>query len=89
MPSTRKMDWEAAEAMQDKETMFLLYAVSDGLCQNINDFSKHFESSVEAEVQTLVTAGFLEESDGILSITAKGCFVLGDLADAEGNAVRG
>ena len=82
MPSTAKSDWEAAEAMQNKETMFLLYAVSEGLCQNINDFSKHFEGSVEAEVQTLVTAGFLEESDGLLSVTAKGCFVLGDLANA-------
>ena len=58
--------------MQNKETMFLLYAVSEGLCQNINDFSKHFERSVEEEVQTLVTAGFLEESDGLLSVTARG-----------------
>ena len=82
MPSTAKSDWEAAEAMQNKETMFLLYAVSEGLCQNINDFSKHFEDSVEEEVQTLVTAGFLEESDGILSVAEKGCFVLGDLANA-------
>ena len=82
MPSARKMDWEAAEAMQDKETMFLLYAVSEGLCQHINDFSKHFEGSVEEEVQTLVAAGFMEESDGHLSVTAKGRFVLGDLANA-------
>ena len=82
MPSPAKSDWEAAEAMQDKETMFLLYAVSEGLCQNINDFSKHFERSVEEEVQTLVTAGFLEESDGLLSVTARGYFVLGDLANA-------
>ncbi|MYB69515.1 MAG: hypothetical protein F4X75_13570 [Gemmatimonadetes bacterium] len=82
MTSTRKMDWEAAEAMQDKETMFLLYAVSEGLCQHINDFSKHFEESVEEEVQTLVSAGFIEESGGHLSITEKGRFVLGDLANA-------
>lgn len=82
MTSTRKIDWEAAEAMQDKETMFLLYAVSEGLCQHINDFSKHFEQSVEEEVQTLVAAGFMEESDGHLSITEKGRFVLGDLANA-------
>ena len=82
MPSTAKSDWEAAEAMQDKETMFLLYAVSEGLCQHINDFSKHFEGSVEEEVQTLVAAGFMEESDGHLSITENGRFVLGDLANA-------
>lgn len=82
MSSTKKMDWDTAEAMQDKETMFLLYAVSEGLCQHINDFSKHFEGSVEEEVQTLVTAGFLEESDGLLSVTARGYFVLGDLASA-------
>ena len=82
MPSTAKSDWEAAEAMQDKETMFLLYAVSEGLCQYINDFSKHFEGSVEEEVQTLVAAGFLEESDGLLSVTPRGRFVLGDLANA-------
>ena len=82
MTSTRKIDWEAAEAMQDKETMFLLYAVSEGLCQHINDFSKHFEQSVEEEVQTLVAAGFMEESDGHLTITERGRFVLGDLASA-------
>ena len=82
MPSARKMDWEAAEAMQDNETMFLLYAVSEGLCQHINDFAKHFEGSVEEEVQILVAAGFLEESDGLLSVTARGRFVLGDLANA-------
>ena len=82
MTSTRKIDWEAAEAMQDKETMFLLYSVSEGLCQHINDFSKHFDQSVEEEVQTLVAAGFMEESDGHLSITEKGRFVLGDLANA-------
>ena len=82
MPSTRKMDWEAAEAMQDKKTMFLLYAVSEGLCQHINDFSEHFEGLVAEEVQTLVTAGFLEESAGLLSVTAKGRLVLGDLANA-------
>ena len=81
MPSTRKMDWEAAEAMQDKKTMFLLYAVSEGLCQHINDFSEHFEGLVEEEMQTLVTAGFLEESDGLLSVTARGRLVLGDLAN--------
>lgn len=82
MPSLAKSDWEAAEAMQDKETMFLLYAVSEGLCQHINDFSKHFENSVEEEVQTLVAAGFIEESDGLLSVTSRGYFVLGDLANA-------
>ena len=27
-----EMDWEAGEAMQDKEKMFLLYVVSEGLC---------------------------------------------------------
>ena len=80
MPDKKKIDWEAAYAMQDKETMFLLYAVSQGLCQHINDFSEHFEGSVEEEVQKLLTAGFLEESAGHLGVTARGRFVLGDLA---------
>ena len=80
MPDKKKIDWEAAYAMQDKETMFLLYAVSEGLCRHINDFSEHFEGSVEEEVQKLVTAGFLDESAGHLGVTAKGRFVLGDLA---------
>ncbi len=80
MSSTAKSDWEAAYAMQDKETMFLLYAVSEGLCQHINDFSKHFKGSVEKEVQTLVTAGFIEESNGHLDVTERGRLVLGDLA---------
>ena len=80
MDVAKKITWKTAEAMQDMETMFLLYAVSEGLCQHINDFSKHFEGSVEEQVQALVTKGFLEESHGTLHITAKGCFVLGDLA---------
>ena len=84
MPDEKKVDWEAAYAMQDKETMFLLYAVSGGLCQHINDFSIHFEGSVEEEVQTLVTAGFLKESGGQLDVTEKGRFVLGDLANDSG-----
>lgn len=85
MLEKKKIDWEAAYAMQNKETMFILYAVSEGLCRHINDFSKHFERSVKKEVQTLVTADFLEESDGHLSVTARGRFVLGDLADATDN----
>ena len=87
MPDKEKIDWEAAYAMQDKETMFLLYAVSEGLCRHINDFSIHFEGSVEEEVQTLVTAGFLEESDEQLNITERGRFVLGDLAGD--NVIKG
>ena len=84
MPDKKKIDWEAAYAMQDKETMFLLYAVSEGLCRHINDFSKHFEGFVKEDVQTLVTAGFLEESSGHLDVTARGRFVLGDLAGDAG-----
>ena len=85
MLDKKKIDWEAAEAMQDKETMFLLYAVSEGLCQHIDDFSRHFKGSVTGEVQTLITAGFLEESDGNLAVTERGRFVLGDLANATDN----
>ena len=85
MPNKEKIDWEAAYAMQDKERMFLLYAVSEGLCLHINDFSTHFEGAVEKEVEMLVTAGFLEESNGRLDVTGRGRFVLGDLADATGN----
>ena len=81
MPSTAKSDWEAAYAMQDKKTMFLLYSVSEGLCKYISDFSTHFEGTVEENVQRLITAGFLEESDGRLAVTEKGRLVLGDLAD--------
>ncbi len=80
MPDEKKVDWEAAYAMQDREVMFLLYAVSGGLCRHINDFSRHFEGSVEEEVQTLLTAGFLEEREGYLDVTERGRFVLGDLA---------
>ena len=77
------INWEAAYAMQDKETMFLLYAVSEGLCRYIDDFSTHFdfEGSIEDEIQTLVVAGFLEENDGHLDVTERGRFVLGDLAN--------
>ena len=84
MPNKQKIDWEAAYAMQDKETMFLLYAVSEGLCRYIDDFSTHFdfEGSIEEEIQTLVVAGFLEESDGHLDVTERGRFVLGDLANS-------
>ena len=82
MPNKQKIDWEAAYAMQDKEKMFLLYSVSAGLCRHINDFSTHFdfEGSVEEAIGTLVTAGFLEESEGRLDTTARGRLVLGDLA---------
>ena len=80
MSDKKKIDWEAAYAMQDKEKMFLLYAVSEGLCRHINDFSEHFEGSVEEEVEKLVAAGFLLESAGHLSVTTRGRFVLGDLA---------
>ena len=83
MPDEKKVDWEAAYAMQDKETMFLLYAVSGGLCRHINDFSRHFEGSVEKEVKRLVTAGFLEERGGHLDVTERGRFVLGDLAGTD------
>ena len=83
MPDKKKSDWEAAYAMQDRETMFLLYAVSGGLCRHINDFSRHFEGSVEEEVQTLLTAGFLEEHEGHLDVTERGHFVLGDLAGTD------
>ena len=77
------INWEVAYAMQDKETMFLLYAVSEGLCRYIDDFSTHFdfEGSIEDEIQTLVVAGFLEESDGHLDVAERGRFVLGDLAN--------
>ena len=85
MPGKEQIDWEAADAMQDKETMFLLYTVSTGLCRHGGDFSRHFEGPVEEEVQSLVAAGFLEEVDGRLGITERGRFVLGDLADAAGN----
>ena len=85
MLDKEQIDWEAADAMQDKETMFLLYTVSAGLCRHVDDFSRHFEGSVEKEVQTLVTAGFLEQSDGQLGITERGRFVLGGLADAADN----
>ena len=68
MLGKEQIDWEAADAMQDKETMFLLYIVSAGLCRHVDDFSRHFERSVEEEIQTLVTAGFLEESDGQLAL---------------------
>ena len=83
MPDKKKIDWEAAYAMQDKGTMFLLYAVSEGLCRHINDLSEHFEGSVEEEVQKLVTAGFLEEAAGHIGVTDRGRFVLGDLAGAK------
>ncbi len=82
MLDERKVDWEAAYAMQDKERMFLLYVVSEGLCRHVNDFSAHFGASVEEEVQRLVKDGFLDESDGRLDITERGRFVLGDLANA-------
>lgn len=82
MPNKEQIDWEAADAMQDKETMFLLYTVSTGLCRHVDEFSRHFEGPIEQEVRTLVTAGFLEEADGRLDITERGRFVLGDLANA-------
>ena len=83
-PDTEKIDWEAGYAMQDQETMFLLYTVAQGLCQDIGDFSAHFEGPIEESVQKLVAAGFLEESNGYLDITERGCFVLGHLADDTG-----
>lgn len=79
MPNRDKVDWEAAYAMQDRDKMFLLYAVSEGLCQHVGDFSVHFDGAVEEEVQRLVRAGFLMESDGRLNVTERGQFVLGDL----------
>ena len=89
MPYKEKIDWESAYAMQDKERMFLLYAVSEGLCQYISDFSAHFEGAVEENVQTLITAGFLEDSSGHLAVTERGRFVLGDLvSDYHGRAQR-
>lgn len=75
-----KVDWEAAYVMQDRDKMFLLYAVSEGLCQQVSDFSVHFDGAVEEEVHRLVKAGFLMESDGRLDVTERGRFVLGDLA---------
>lgn len=80
MLDEKKVDWEAAYAMQDKEGMFLLYVVSEGLCRHVSEFSTHFEGSVEEEIQRLVMAGFLEESDGRLDVTKRGRFVLGELA---------
>ena len=82
MPNRDKVDWEAAHAMQDRDKMFLLYAVSEGLCQHVGDFSVHFDGAVEEEVQRFVGAGFLMESDGRLNVTERGRFVLGDLAAA-------
>ena len=67
-----KVDWEAAYAMQDRDKMFLLYAVSEGLCRHAGDFSVHFDGAVEEEVQQLVGAGFLMESDGRLDVTERG-----------------
>ncbi len=84
MPDEKKVDWEAAYKTQDREVMFLLYAVSEGLCRYISDFSAHFEGTVEEEVQTLVVAGFLKESDGQLNVTERGRLVLGDLANDSG-----
>ena len=80
MLNKENVDWEAAYAMHDERTMFLLYAVSRGLCRSINDFSKHFDGPVKEEVYTLVTAGFLEEANGSFEVTERGRFVLGDLA---------
>lgn len=81
MPNRDKVDWEAAYAMQDRDKMFLLYAVSESLCKHVGDFSAHSDGAVEEEVQRLVGAGFLMESDGRLNVTKRGRFVLGDLAD--------
>ncbi len=78
-----EMDWEAGEAMQDKEKMFLLYVVSEGLCSRISDFQKHFEGVEAPQVQALVEAGFLAESDGCLEVTERGQFVLGSLAERD------
>jgi len=44
-----KVDWEAAYTMQDRDKMFLLYAVSEDLCQQVRDFSVHFDGTVEEE----------------------------------------
>ena len=81
MPSKETIDWEAGYAMQDKETMFLLYTVAEGLCQRLDDFSTHFSGPIEESVDKLVLSGLLEESNGYLEITERGRFVLGDLAD--------
>lgn len=78
----KKTDWKAGYAMQYTETMFLLYAISEGLCRHIGGFSEHFKEPAEEEVQRLVTAGFLKESAGRLDLTERGRFVLGDLANA-------
>ena len=83
MLSAKKIDWEAADMMQDKEKMFLLYNVSEGLCEYISDFSTHFEEVAEEEIQTLIKAGYLKESDGHLTVTKRGRFVLGNLANEE------
>ena len=40
--------------------MFLLYTVSEGLCEYISDFSTHFEEVDEEEIQTLIKDGFFE-----------------------------
>ena len=74
------LDWKAGEAMQDKETMFVLYVVSEGLCSRMADFRTHFEGVDESRIRELVAAGFLSETGGLLEVTERGRLVLGDLA---------
>ena len=81
MHGEKKIDWEAAYAMGDRDKMFLLYTVSEGLCKHISDFTTHFEGTVGEDIQKLIRAGFLEDADGQLFLTERGRFVLGDLAN--------
>ncbi len=84
MSNEEKIDWEAGYAMQDRETMFLLYTVAEGLCRSIDDFAAHFSGPVGDRVKELVVGGFVEETDGRVALTDRGRFVLGDLAEGPG-----
>lgn len=78
------MEWEAGEVMQDREAMFVLYVVAEGLCTSMADFRRHFAAVDETGIEALLASGCLTESGGVYGVTERGRLVLGDLARGDG-----
>jgi predicted dehydrogenase len=72
-----------AETKTDPQRLFVLWAVAVRFCRSVEDFQEHFgpELQIEALVDSLLSNGFLNSTEGLLRLTELGETAIEDLED--------